>query len=109
MAKFTANKILGKVVKYGDNLIGKSSRQYSNTASALKGASGLGIKGVPGTTILRADRKAQVAKGRSFQTRVKTIAGVGLVGGGGFLGLHKYHQHKDNKILERIDKMYQGD
>lgn len=107
MPKFNTNKILSKVVEYTDRLSGHSARKYENLAGSLKNAGRMGVKGVPEATKLRANRLTDVAKGRSFQTRLKT--GVGVVGGStaGFLGLHKYHQHKDNKIMERIDKMYQ--
>lgn len=54
----------------------------------------------------RAKRIAQVEAGRSFQTRVKAGLGAGVVAGGGFLGLHKYHQHKDSEIMRKINEMY---
>lgn len=109
MSKFNANRILSKVMTFGDNLAGHSARKYSNTAAALRNAPNMGIKGITSTAVRDAERRARVAKGRSFQTRVKTGIGTGLALGGGFLGLHKYHQHKDNKILERIDSMYKKD
>jgi len=107
MPRFKTNQILSKVVNYGDRLVGHSAGKLSNLANNLKNAKSMGVKGVPSESITRAERLAHVAKGRSLQTRIKTIAGVSAGVGAGFLGLHKYHQHKDNKILARIDKMYE--
>jgi hypothetical protein len=106
MPKFNTNAILSKVVDYTDRLAGHSARKYENLAGSLKDANKMGVKGIPESAKIRANRLTEVAKGRSFQTRLKT--GVGVVAGGtaGFLGIHKYHQHNDNKIMERIDLMY---
>jgi hypothetical protein len=53
-----------------------------------------------------AQRHADALAARSLQSRVKLGLGTGMDGTAGFLGLHKYHQHKDNAILSKIDSMY---
>lgn len=106
MPKFNSNQILSRAVKYVDRLAGVSAKKYSNAASTLKGAKSMGINGVPESAVLRASRMAKVESGRTFQSRVKAGVGAAAATGAGFLGLHKYHQHQDNKILEKIDKMY---
>jgi hypothetical protein len=106
MPKITSNKLLGKVVGFANRVAGVEARTFKNQAKVLAEAKNLGRLGVPASTIQRAARMSHVSSGRSFQTRVK--AGLGTTAGvtAGFLGLHKYHQHRDNKILERIDNMY---
>jgi hypothetical protein len=52
---------------------------------------------------------AKVEAGRTFQARAKAGVVGGALATGGFLGLHKYHQHKDNQILKKIDSMYSPD
>jgi hypothetical protein len=52
------------------------------------------------------ERLARKARSESTNTRIKTGVGVVGVGTAGFLGLHKYQQHKDEKIMARINQMY---
>ena len=106
MAKFNSNQIISKVIKYGDRLIGYSAGKLKNAATVMHEAEGMGIRNVPESVITRSRRLAEVAKGRSTKTRIKTGLGVSTATIGGFLGLHKYHQHKDNKIMERIDNNF---
>jgi hypothetical protein len=94
------NKYLSKTLKMLDTASGKSAKSWANKASVLEEAEKSGL------TSGRARRKAKVEAGRTFQTRVKLGVGGAAVVGGGFLGLHKYMQHQDNKILARIDKLY---
>jgi hypothetical protein len=94
------NKYLSKTLKSLDTLSGRSAKDWANKAKVMEEAEDTGL------TALRAKRKAKVEAGRTFQTRVKTGVGVAAATGAGFLGVHKYFQHQDNKILERIDKMY---
>lgn len=100
-----ANIYLSKATKMLDRLSGRTARDWKTTAKTL----GEHAKTHKVATPKRAERMAKVEAGRSFQTRAK----VGVIGGaatvGGFLGLHKYHQHKDNQILKKIDKMYSED
>lgn len=94
------NKYLSKTLKMLDTATGKSAKAWKNKADVLREAEDTGL------TALRAKRKAHVEAGRTFQTRVKLGVGGAVAAGTGFLGLHKYMQHQDNKILARIDKMY---
>lgn len=96
----TFNKYLSKTLKMLDTVSGKSAKSWANKAEVLREAEDTGL------TALRAKRKAHVAAGRTLQARVKTGVGAAAAVGTGFLGVHKYRQHQDNKILERIDRMY---
>lgn len=95
-----ANLYLSKALKFVDKLSGHSAKEWKIRSDVLNHAAEHKI------TPLRAKRIAHVEAGRSFQTRAKT----GVVGGaavaGGFLGLHKYHQHKDSEIMRKINEMY---
>jgi hypothetical protein len=107
MPIFTSNQILSKVEKYGDRLIGHSARKLKSMTDGVHLAKEMRVKGIEQRALTKTDRLANVARGRSTQTRVKTGLGVATATTAGFLGLHKYHQHKDNKILARIDKQYE--
>jgi hypothetical protein len=109
LPRFNANQLVSKAVKIADEVSGYSARKYENAASVLRSANSMGLKGsrrVGKPAIERMERLAQAHRGRSTQTRVK--AGIGASAGvaGGFLGLHKYHQHRDEKIMDRINTMY---
>lgn len=106
MPKFNTDQILNKVIRYGDRLTGNTKRKLDNAVHVLSNAHNLGIYGIPQSSIRRAQHLAKKEGETVFKTRITTGAVVGAVGATGFLGLHKYHQHKDNKILERIDNMY---
>lgn len=94
------NQYISKAMTFLDRVSGKNNRDWKTKLKVMED-----LERKP-LTLDRAKRLAQVEKGRTFQTRVKT----GLVGGSvataGFMGMHKYHQHKDNQILKRIDRMY---
>jgi hypothetical protein len=94
------NLYLSKALHFADRLSGTSAREWKMRSDILNHAAQQGI------TPKRAERIARVQAGRSFQTRAKTVAGTGAVAAGGFLGLHKYHQHKDNEIMRKINEMY---
>jgi hypothetical protein len=103
--KINSKQLLDRVIKYGDRLSGHSKRKYEHIASALKEAPNVGIRNIPHNATRKADRLVKDESRRVLRTRVATGIAVGAAGGAGFLGIHKYHQHKDNKILERIDSM----
>jgi hypothetical protein len=106
MPLLNKQKLLSKVVKFGDELAGVSARRYKSDVESLKRFKKVGPRGVPEATINRAQRLYDVARAKSTRTRVKTALGTGVGVTTGFLGLHKYHQHKDEKILARINSMY---
>lgn len=96
----TFNKYLGKVLRDLETVSGRRANDWKNRAEVLREAA------KRGTTPLRAERMAKVEKGRTFQARVKGGVVGTAAASAGFLGLHKYHQHRDNEILKRIDSMY---
>ena len=97
------NRYLAETVKFLDRLSGHSARDWKMQSEVLTKAE------KEGTTAARAKRQAIISAGRSFQTRAKAGATTAALGTSGFLGLHKYHQHKDNQILKKIDSMYPQD
>lgn len=96
------NRYLGKALRTLETASGTRAKDWSNRAKVLAEAA------KNNTTPLRAARMAKVESGRTFQSRVKLGLGAGAATAGGFLGVHKYHQHQDNEILKKIDKMYGG-
>lgn len=94
------NRYLGKTLRGLETVSGRRAKEWSNRADVLSEAAKKGI------TATRAARMARVEKGRTLQARVKLGVGATAATGAGFLGLHKYHQHKDNEIMKRIDRMY---
>jgi hypothetical protein len=91
---------LDKAIKFGDDLLGKSHGRLKEEVSILSKAESLK------RTAKTAHSEMEAAKDRMNKARVKTGLGVAGVGTAGFLGLHKYHQHKDNAIMAKIDSMY---
>jgi hypothetical protein len=89
-----------KVISFADDLIGHSHGAFKAEAETLSRAQALG------RTAKDALHDTAQAKDRMVKARVKTGLGVAGVGTAGFLGLHKYHQHKDNAIMAKIDSMY---
>lgn len=109
MAKYNSKQLLDKAIKHVDRLSGNSKRKYQHVSSGLHMAGNVGIRNIPKSAVTRADRLSKVETGRVLRTRITAGVGAAAVAGAGFLGLHKYHQHRDNKILERIDKMGKND
>ncbi len=107
--KINATNILNKITEYGDHLVGHSARRLRGDVGALSRHHDSGPKGIPVSTIKHVTGLSNAASASSLKARAYTAAGITGGAVGGFLGLHKYHQHKDNKIMERIDKMYQSD
>lgn len=106
MPSFNSKKILDKIVQFGDNLAGTSARRLKGDVEALKRSQHLGPEGIPQSTINHVLGLSDEARSASINTRINTGLTVGGVGTAGFLGIHKYHQHKDDKIMARINKMY---
>lgn len=96
----TFNKYLSKTLKMLNRASGKSANEWATKARVLDEAEKSGLNAT------RAKRMAKVEAGRTFQTRAKLAVGGAAAVGGGFLGVHKYMQHQDNKILAQIDKLY---
>lgn len=94
------NRYLSKTIQMLDRTTGKSAKSWANKAQVLREAEDTGL------TALRAKRKAHVEAGRTLQTRVKIGVGGAAAVGTGLFGVHKYYQHQDRKIMEKIDKLY---
>ena len=99
----TMTNILNKVVKYGDDLAGFSSRRLNNQAKVLNAARNLGKHGVPHQTVSYAQDLADKASKDSFKARAYTVAGVAAGGTAGMMGVNHHYKQKENKILERLD------
>ena len=89
-----------KAVGFATDLFGGSARRLRAEAEVSARHAAKGI--TPGMAQNAADEAAK----RTLHARVKTGIGAGVVGTAGFLGIHKYQQHKDNAILAKIDQMY---
>jgi hypothetical protein len=107
MSRFNSNQLISKTVSYLNRVSGHSANKANEGAKFVKSFKGSGSNKMPESIKVRAERLAKVEAGRTMQTRVKTGVGATAIAGAGFLGLHKYHQHKDNQILSRIDKIYE--
>lgn len=96
-------KVAGKldsVIRFADDVIGHSARNLKQEADVLARAA------AQGRTPKMALAEAAEAQKRMISSRTKLGLGVAAGGTAGFLGLHRYHQHKDNAILSKIDSMY---
>lgn len=100
------DKLISKAFQIGDRIVGHSARKLKYQADILHNARDLGQHGVPKETVEYAKDLAKQESAASRNTRIKAGLGLTAATTTGFLGLHKYHQHKDNKILARIDRMY---
>lgn len=103
----SSTKILNKIVQYGDHLIGNTSRRLKGDLGALQRHKTSGAKGIHQSTIDHVSDLSNAATASTRKARINTALGAVGTLGGGFMGISKYHQHKDNKIMERIDKMYE--
>jgi len=104
-----ANKYLKQLLgrdSFIDRVLGRTAAKARIVHNSLASASEMGIHGIPNSSINRARRVAKVQTGRTTQARIKAGVGGAAITSAGFLGVHKYHQHNDNKILNKIDEMY---
>jgi hypothetical protein len=99
------NKFLNKVVEYGGHMTGSTTRKLGRDIEALRRFEYLGNHGVPRSTILHAEDLLGRAKTDSIKARVGTGLSAAALGTGAYLGMKKYYQYQDNKILEKIDRM----
>lgn len=109
MPLLNTNKILSKVVQFADDISAHSARRFKGDLNALRRHRSTGHAGVPQSTINHLESMSDAARSRSTETRLRTALIGGTAGTAGFLGLHKYHQHIDNKVMARIDNMYKKD
>lgn len=109
MPPLNTNRILSKIVQFTDDITAHSARRYKSDLDALRRSKHIGPAGVPNSTINRLEGMSNAARSRSTEMRLRTALVGGTAGTAGYLGLHKYHQHVDNKIMARIDNMYKND
>jgi hypothetical protein len=95
-----AGKYLDRALSFADDVWGGTARGLAHEGEVLAKAE------AQGRTAKSVLTEASEAHKRMKAARVKTGIGVAGAGTAGFLGIHKYHQHKDNAILAKIDSMY---
>ena len=89
-----------KAVGFVEDLIGRNHSILKNKAATLAEAE---AKGITANMMFNQAEEAGVRKVNARIGAGVTAAGVGTAG---FLGIHKYHQHRDNAIMAKIDQMY---
>ena len=95
-----AGSKFNKAVSFVDDLLGHTHSNLRAEANTLSKAEALGRKAKD------AIKDTEDARSRMIKARVKTGVGLAGVGTAGFLGIHKYHQHRDDAIMRKIDSMY---
>lgn len=93
--------VINAVFGLGDRLIGHSAGRAKNIHNSLKDATLLG-GGIPSSTMRKAKELSDAASLASRNTRIRTALVVGGTGTAGYLGIHKYQQHKEDKIMQKI-------
>lgn len=94
------NGAVTAVGNFAENVIGSKARKLTSEAEVLARHSAL--KNSPA----KVQAMAADATSKTRDARIKTGLGLAAVGGSGFLGIHKYHQHKDRAIMDRLSQMY---
>lgn len=104
------NKYLEKIASLGqavtragnfaESLLGAKARKLTSEAEVL--ARHAALKNTPA----KVQAMAADATRSTRDARLKTGLSLGAAGGAGFLGIHKYHQHKDRAIMERLSQMH---
>lgn len=97
--KITKN-FLDKVIKFSKDVAGVTHNDLAQEAKVLSAAQ------AQNRTASMALNEAKIAKRNMEKARLATGLTVAGVGTAGFLGLHKYHQHKDDAIMAKINSMY---
>ena len=103
------NKYLEKIASFGkaitrmgnfaENVIGSKANKLAADADALARHS------IAKNSPQKVRAMANEAAMQTRDARVKLGLGAGAALGGGFLGVHRYHQHKDRAIMERLNAM----
>lgn len=100
IAGFSIGEALQKTIKFGKDFSGVTHSSLKREAQILAEAQ------AKGRTAQQVFKEAETAKDNMIKARVLGGAGAVATTSAGFLGLHKYHQHKDNAIMAKIDSMY---
>lgn len=85
---------------FGENVIGARARNLAQESAVLSKHQ------AAGRSAADLQRWASTAAKQTRDARVKAGLGVAAVGSAGFLGIHKYHQHQDRAIMDRLNRMY---
>jgi hypothetical protein len=93
--------VINSIFGFGDRLIGHSAGRAKTIHNSLKDAAHLG-SGIPASTMRKAKELSDAASLASRNTRIRTALAVGGGVTAGYLGIHKYQQHKDEKIMQKI-------
>lgn len=102
IAGFTFGKAISRTADFAERVVGHKASTLRAEAEAVS------RHAAAGRTPRQVQRMASVAARQTRDARIKAGLGAAAVGGAGFLGIHRYHQHKDRAIMERLQNMYKG-
>jgi hypothetical protein len=94
------NNALNSAGDFAGKVFGGKARQLKSDAEVL--ARHAAARNSPG----KVQQMAEEAAKETRNARLKASLGAGAVAGAGFLGIHKYHQHRDDAIMRKINSMY---
>lgn len=98
IAAFSLGKAFGRAVNFGEKVVGGKASTLRRDAEAVARHAG--------RTPRQVQRMADLATKQTRDARIKAGLGAAAAGTAGFLGIHRYHQHKDRAIMERLNAMY---
>ena len=103
------NKILKFLSNTGKGLTGSRVRDLAKVRDGLAKARDLNIKGISPRSSVHTNRLLKVETARRNNTRLATAAGIGGVTFATAGALHLKHTNQQNKLLKKIDSMYDSD
>lgn len=92
-------KAINRIGNFAEDVIGSRANKLAVDADALARHS------VAGNSPKRVRDMANEAAAITRNARIKAGLGAAGIAGAGFLGVHRYHQHKDRAIMERLNAM----
>lgn len=93
-------KGVGHVADYLRRVSGATNREAQSFARHVAEAEAKKINAKSAFNLADNARREMIA------SRIKTGLGVGAAGTAGFMGLHKYHQHKDQAIMDKLNTVH---
>lgn len=100
IAGFAVGRAIGRAADFAEKVVGHRASTLRAEAEAVS------RHAAAGRTPREVQRMASHATRQTRDARIKAGLGVGAIGTAGFLGIHRYHQHKDRAIMERLNTMY---
>jgi hypothetical protein len=94
------NKGFSRAADYLHRVSGATNREAQSFARHVAEAEAKGINAKAAFQAAENRRREMIA------SRLKTGLGAGLAGTTGLLGLHKYHQHKDQAIMDKLNAVH---